>query len=362
LAASPSTLSSVFASAKAGDSVVLSAGSYGSFKGGSKSGLVTVKAAPGASVSMSIAFNPAVNVRVQGVTVTGLDIGGASHDVTVADSTFTGMALIRANQMVNANVVLDHNTHANQNVCSGCFEGRVDITGQGSGPSGVVIKNSTFGPGGNADGIQTGGYGVQILNNEFTGIYESAGIHTDAIQLYGQKQTVIRGNWIHGTSSGIMAPDGGNQELIENNVIDPGSYPYAITLGADKGSIIRHNTLPDGACAWNLRCGIINLTSKDSANPSTGTIVTDNVLGELALSNGSSGAGQDYNLLQNGALRGLHDLRGTPTYTGGAKPTTYAGYALKPGSPGTTNATDGTNRGINPTTSTDPNPTPTPTP
>ena len=45
LAATPSTFSSVFSSAKAGDSVVLASGSYGSFKGGSKTGLVTVKAA-----------------------------------------------------------------------------------------------------------------------------------------------------------------------------------------------------------------------------------------------------------------------------------------------------------------------------
>ena len=40
---------------------------------------------------------------------------------------------------------------------------------------------------------------------------------------------------------------------IEHNVFDTGAYPYAIMLGGDDGSVIRHNTLPAiGRCAYGM--------------------------------------------------------------------------------------------------------------
>ena len=36
--------------------------------------------------------------------------------------------------------------------------------------------------------------GTQILDNEFTGIHQIDDTHTDAIQLYGQSHTVVRGS------------------------------------------------------------------------------------------------------------------------------------------------------------------------
>ena len=206
------------------------------------------------------------------------------------------------------------------------------MIGSVSGPCGITVQNSTFGPGGNLDGIQTGGDGLKILNNEFVGIRAgNSGIHTDAIQLYGSRNTVVHGNWIHDCDSGIMAPDGTDHELIEDNVIDPDSYPFAIMIGSDKYSVIRHNTLPDGQGAWNLRKGILTIGNKDGNPPSTGTLVENNVLGQVDIQAGSTGISVNYNLMANANPIGPQDIKGLPTYVGGATPTSYAGYALRLG-------------------------------
>ncbi len=50
--ATAATFGSVFASAQAGDTVLFSRRNYGNFQGAMKAGEVTVKAQPGATVSM----------------------------------------------------------------------------------------------------------------------------------------------------------------------------------------------------------------------------------------------------------------------------------------------------------------------
>ena len=206
--ATPSTFASVWSAAQGGDRILLASGSYGNFAGGTKSSPVTVIAQAGASVTMSIDFNGASNIRVDGTTITKLDMQGQTRNITIANSKFTGQAVVRSDEMNNANIVFDHNTHANINVCTNCFEGRLEVEG-GDDPTGVTIENSTFGPGGDMDGIQIGARGVQVLNNEFTGIKWISEVHTDSLQLYGSSDTVIRGNYFHDFSTAIMAPDGG---------------------------------------------------------------------------------------------------------------------------------------------------------
>ena len=60
---------------------------------------------------MAVSFNPASNLRLEGLTITGAELAGTTRDVTIANSRFTGMTVIRTGQMANANVVLDNNTH-----------------------------------------------------------------------------------------------------------------------------------------------------------------------------------------------------------------------------------------------------------
>ena len=109
-------------------------------------------------------------------------------------------------------------------------------------------------------------------------------MHADAIQLYGSSHTVIRGNYMHDMPEVpfIMAADGADHELIEDNVVEGSSdgYPY-ITLFSDDSSIVRHNTFADGACAFNIRCGVLRLSNKDSDDLGRGTVIEDNILGKI---------------------------------------------------------------------------------
>src|SRR6266536_381303 len=288
LQATPATLSRVFASAAGGETILLAPGDYGAFAAGAKVAkvaMVTIRPRPGASARMTLAFTRAANVRLEGLTIDGAEIGGSSHDLTIAKSTFTHQVVLHADHMRDAHVLFDGNRFAGIDVCAKCYEGRLHVLGDSGGPSGIVIRNNVFGPGGDSDGIQDGGNGVRILGNTFVGIHQGAGRHVDALQLYGQRNTVIRGNSFRDVSSAIMSPDGAHHELIEGNVFDTGGYPYAIMLGGDDGSVIRHNTLADlGGCAYGLPCGtlLIGAGPGPSHSPGRGTVVRDNILGALS--------------------------------------------------------------------------------
>ena len=300
--------------------------------------MVTVRPRVPGTVTMSLELTGSDGVGVEGVVIPEATIAGSSRHIRVAHSRFTGPALIRADSMVDADIVFERNRHPDIDVCDGCFEGRLHITGEAGKPAGITIRGSRFGPGGNADGIQTGGNGVRIIGNEFVGIRASQGVHTDAIQLYGSRGTVIRGNWIHDTATGIVAPDGADHEVIENNVIEPGSYPFAISIGSDNGSRIRHNTLPGGACAFNLSCGIVSLGGKEGDTPGRGTIVRDNLLSELSVDSGAMVLEERGNLLASDRLM--------PWFAGGTEPKSWKGFLLADASPGKAAASDGSDVGI----------------
>jgi Concanavalin A-like lectin/glucanases superfamily/Right handed beta helix region len=348
LHATPANLSSVFGSAQAGDTVLLASGSYGTFQGGMKPGMVTLAPEPGATPTMGVNFMPAANITLDGIAITGLTIGNASsHDLTVRNSSFNqAQANIRTGDLSNANILFDHNTHVGFVKCSSCGEGRVFLPGKTGQPSGVTIQNSYF-AGGNSDGIQNGGRGVQILNNEFTGIHQidgADGVHADAIQLYGSSSTVIRGNYMHDVADGIMAPDGTDHEVIQDNVMLTDGYPFAITMESDNGSIVQHNTLPDGSCDYNDHCGILRLGSKSGQPGGTGTVIKDNILSDISVPEGSqSNAEENYNLITSGSSgKGAQDQRGAPRFVGGTGP---GSYILAAGSLGKGTASDGADRG-----------------
>jgi hypothetical protein len=292
LHASPATLRRVFDEARGGETILLGPGRYGTFTGGMKDEPVVLKAAPGALPAMAVAFNPARNITLDGIRITNLLIGGArSRNLTVRNSRFDGaQAVIRTAELANADIVFERNTHAGYDSCPSCYEGRVHLVGRGPEPSGVTIRDSEFGPGGNSDGIQNGGNAVQILDNRFIAIHQldgPDGVHADAIQLYDSRNTVIRGNRMNEVTTGIMAPDGAHRELIERNVIETDGYPYAITIGADAGSVIRDNVLPAGECNYELPCGTLRIFAGNDGSGGHGTVVERNVLGALAVEDGA---------------------------------------------------------------------------
>ena len=356
-------VASSLSSAAGGTTVFLNAGSYGTvdLSDIKKSGKVTIASASGnftASLFLKNGLNedqsaPAQtqNLKFQNLTIEGIDVIGLA-DVSFVSNKFTGACSLRVSRSVpNAKILFDGNTF--DDIHYGLWEGRLTVRGyDNTQPVGVKIINNHFGNSssavGESDGVQIigGAYGVEIgPGNEFVGIRQGGfSAHVDPIQLYGSKFTVIRGNYMHGCDTGVMAPDGTDHELIEQNVIDPVDYPYPIIMGSDQGSIIRHNTFPDGPAAWGMRKGILRIGSNEGNPPSTGTVVEDNVLGEVAVQAGSS-VSVNFNLIANGAAIGSQDIHGLPTYVGGA-PVNYVGYALAAGSLGRGNASDGTDRGI----------------
>jgi Right handed beta helix region len=346
--ATPATFGSVLASAQPGDVVELAPGSYGRFEGASKAGMVTIRSAASGAATMSVRFNAARNLRLEGLTIPELLIAGSSNSIVVAGSTFTGGAVVNAEQMVNANVVFDGNVHPNVNVCGSCYEGRLEVVRHGPGPSGVTVMNSRFGPGGNADGVQIADAdGVQVLNNEFVGIKVVSGVHTDSLQLLDTRNTVIRGNYFHDFEVGIMAPDGGSNEVITDNVlVGDGSYAPAVQLGSHRGTQFVHNTLRN----INVH---MDRKSENPGNPSRDGVIRDNVF-----VNGTIGGySHDPSYCANctfttnlfnsaGRAEGANAIVGNPLFAGGANPTTWSGYALAAGSPGKGRATDGGDVGI----------------
>lgn len=346
LHATPSNLSSVFASAQGGDVIHLAAGSYGNFSGGSKPSMVTLVPEPGAQVTMGVDFTPADHITLSGMTLTGGTLQGA-HDVTIANSAFTETLQI-VSTVANANILVDHSTFDNIDPCSSCGEGRITVTTSGShsaGPSGVVISNNRF-SGGTSDGVQVTGdaHGVQIgPGNEFVNLRQVSATHTDSIQLYVAGDTTITGNYIHDSEEGIMAPDGGDSGYlhIENNVFARIGQ-QGVYLGFKSGLVLNHNTFAAGA--------IIRDDASKGGSATTGAIVKNNILlnGLTKMELQSNAIAQeDYNLLAGGS--GAHDIKsGKPTFAAGASPTSFAGFLLAPGSLGAKAADDGADMGILP--------------
>src|SRR5690348_11473570 len=79
LTATPSNFGSVFASAQGGDIILLAPGNYGSFNGGSKSGMVTVQPNAGAGGTQSNVVFGSLNLGAsQNLTFQNMTIGGAT--------------------------------------------------------------------------------------------------------------------------------------------------------------------------------------------------------------------------------------------------------------------------------------------
>ena len=345
--ANPATFSRVFDSARAGDVIRLSSGGYGTFRGAMKPGEVTITRQPQAHVTMQVDFNPAANITISGVTLTYAHLADSrTHDIIIRNADVPGQVWISG--LYDSDVVLARNDFHDFEICSTCAEGRVYVTG-GDQPSGVSIKDSRF-YGGLSDGIQNGSYGTKIIGNEFYEISpgSSSGVHADAIQLYGSSHTVIRGNYMHDLPDVpfIMAGDGADHELIEDNVFagSSGEYPF-ITLFSDDSSIVRHNTFSDGDCVFDIRCGVLRLDALDGDDPGRRTIVKDNILSSIAVEGPTTLAERSHNLLAHQNASGPGEIRGLPTYAGGASPRSYRGFRLKSGSRGFRRASDGLNMG-----------------
>jgi Bacterial TSP3 repeat len=351
-ASSSSQLSSQWSAAQPGETICLTTGNYGTFSAGSKPGVVNVRPQAGATPTVRLNFSNAVNVLVEGLTIDGGSVGGSSRNVTVTHNNFLDQVRINSDQ-AGSNIVFDGNHHVN---ISG-VESRLAV----NGGSGVIVRNSLF-QGGGSDGVRIAGPNAQIgPGNQFIGFEIVDSNHTDPIQFFSGLpgfvgNTRITGNYFaqpEGTGdvvAYIAAWDGTSNNVIDNNVfraVNGGSggghgIAYSVALYADKGSVIRNNTMERGTCNHNIRCGTIMLASKSGYPAGTGTVIRDNVMTAVGTGNGSSFSA-DHNLTQT-SLSGSGNVVGSPSFVGPLS--LWTGWRLAPGSAGKGIGSDGGDPGI----------------
>jgi parallel beta helix pectate lyase-like protein len=373
LIAAPSSFDAQVSAASPGQTVCLASGDYGVWRGTAKA--ITIRPEDGATPLMVIQFGPGASgftidggrtsfTQTWGIQIkdgNSPDVRTGAHDITIENTDIA--AGLGVDQLANANIVFNHDVWHDLNGFG--WPAGVHLDWTSSTPSGVTVENSLFRDM-SADGIQTGSP-MNIVGNEFSDVKPTAAggnesLHTDAVQLYGGTGVRIQGNFVHGgCEQGITAFDGTSGNTVEDNVI-VGCTAHSLVMSGDKnpGSLVDHNTVIGTATA------VINCSSKTGEGPST-TMITNNIAsGGLEL-NDRSGPCQPAQNTNNLLGSGGHspNFSGTPTFVGGANPTTYAGYQLAPGSRGKGAATDGLDVGARittPPTSSPPPTTPPPTP
>lgn len=325
------------AAAAAGTTVCLNNGNYGSvvLNGVSKSDRVTVQSSSGRGGVISFKMNNSSNITLQSLTINGLDMwNGANKNISVLNNTFTGQLLVTGSGRASASagILIDGNTFDGINVCASCYEGRLQIYDGG----GINVSNNHFGNRGESDGIQMGGYGGMIgPGNVFSDILYSGGRHVDAMQLYGEVDSIsIVGNYFFNGGSYIMAPDGsiGGPTVIKENVFVVGDYWNAVQLGGFKGITFEHNTAIGIGVYFNNKTQATNVVARNnimrgSQFYGTGAI-SFNMFSASTNASGSS------------------NIIASPAFVGDGNPTSYAGFQLSSSSPGYRAASDGTNMGI----------------
>ncbi len=345
------------ASATSGSTICLNGGNYDGVTVSSiaKASDVTIRSVVGTEATISLSLTNGTNhLRFQNLTISGLDIRHQTKNITFTANTFTGQTLIdmggNGGNYGSANILIDRNTINPISVCANCYEGRIQILS--NLPSGVTISNNHFIGPGESDGIQNGANGVSITGNLFEGIVQAGyGRHVDTIQLYGASHTTISGNLFRNGSSYIMAPDGGDHEIVTNNVFIHGDYDPAIQFGSHLATVFSHNTI-----IGNL---VVNMSRKyESTQDSANGVIQNNIFaggrintivgnGPLPRPSGCVGCTISYNMFTAaGDVSGSNVIIGSPVFAGGSSPANWAGFMLVSSSPGYKAASDGTNLGI----------------
>jgi hypothetical protein len=216
--------------------------------------------------------------------------------------------------------------------------------------SGITVTNNTFGPGGASDGIFLGGNVSNVTigpGNTFTGILEAncGSVHCDAIQGYGAGSgIVITGNLFEKGDTFIMMPDGSQSVTVRNNVFNGAGVAYVdkIQFGSASSPVFQHNTLV------NVRA---SFDSKTGSAATSSALAENNILAAGSSFKTSNGSGCSsctfrFNLFSSsGDAIGTGNLVGTPSFVGGAAPTSFAGFQLAASSIGYRGASDGQDMG-----------------
>lgn len=341
LTASPSSFGSEVAAAATGQTVCLTTGDYGSWRGTNKA--ITVTAAPGNTPTMQVDFaSGAAGFTLDSMSGVNGTISSGASNVTIQNSTFNQQLVIQGSV---TNIVINHNnlTYPVQSQPSGANSKIFLDTDGGAAGSAVTIENNDI-QNGDLDGVNIGaGNGAAIVGNVFANLCDRNVNHTDNIQFDGGSTgTLIARNYVYEAQNcptqGITAYDGGiHGLLIEDNVVDI-PRDWGIELYSDQGSTVLHNTL-----VWHPKTysefhtgggtGQIGIDRKSQDPAGSGTQIYDNIVTSVDIADGSTGNAYD-NVSGQRAL-----------YVGPS--TSWAGYALASNSPvGLHAGSDGLDDGI----------------
>ena len=348
LNATPSNFTAQVAAATSGQTICLGAGNYAEWDGGTTKTL-TITAAPGASPNFCFDLYNTSNLTIDGghtnydITTAGINsdcgdgIESSSSNITIKNVSLSCDGANNfciddrsENSGINITKNIFHDMQYPNNASAGVF-----VNKSNNDPTSTHIDYNLFENMG-ADGIDPGN-GVTMIGNDFNNVNSDSTDprHTDVIQF--AEDDVIEGNFVHdGCIQGIDAFDGAANNTITDNVIVSCSVHSLVTAADTPGSLVAHNTVIG---AGGLECG-----SKTGSPPST-TQVRDNILQEGINWGGvkcTPSVDQDNMSWPSfGQISSSSDFIGTPQFTGGSNPSTYAGYALAAGSPGKSKASDG---------------------
>lgn len=340
-------LASAISSAAAGSTICLNSGSYGTTNLTNivKTSDVIVQSASARGATVNPIISGTQHVKFQNLTIAGAKITKSRY-ISILNSTFTSQMLVigSGSSSTLANILIDGNTFDGLKY-GGYGEGRLQLYDAG----GVTVSNNHFGNAGESDGIQWGGYGGTVgPGNVFDGLIQgSYSAHVDAIQLYGEvNHHTITGNYFRNNTVHFGQYDGGANVSITNNVFDGGSG-QPIQIGGLLGGSFSHNTLKGN---WNIGNGtkFANTQTRDvtwSNNIFTGGSYINNNAGDQH--GCASGCVYSYNIFDSSEkATGTNNIIGTPNFSGGANPTSYASFQLTTSSLGYRAANDGDNMGI----------------
>jgi hypothetical protein len=333
--------------------------------GVSPSSRVTLQPAPGATVELgTLNYNGVSNVTVtgfEGASVSGgvemvpAGMGNNVNDQVLYTSMPTNGVRVQ-NPIANSNTLIAEDQFVGY-ASSG--EGNritvVQMSGTGPCSDGVTIANNLI-SGGESDGVDVAGNvcGTQIVNNVVTNIQEANcnGIHCDAFQDNGaSNNTVIKGNYISNVSDcGLFDNDSYNITYSDNVCTNVSGF--AFQFGGAVGLTMDHNTFATTTPA--------QIGNGADGTPTSGLVMTNNVFqNSISVNPGQpitlGSGGENYNLwksgkgLSNGPAAGANDMTATPTFAGGASPSTFAGFGLSSSSPGFTGGAGASILGINDT-------------
>jgi hypothetical protein len=393
LNATTANYASQIAAATPGQTVCLASGNYTGFTGTSKAAPgITITSAPGATVT----FNSGITLNlsnVQNFTLDGtagggtMTVGGQLDMETSGDAlqskalnlTFQNLAFTASSNSVlivgpeNSNIVFNRDSFVDGNAaCSGGSPTTLGAafllmykTATATTPSGVTLENSVLvAPADlwNPNRAMETMSSLSIENNVIVGFLDhtDAGScnHIDGLQVYSGSNSpwggiTFTGNLCSDDYNCIAAFDGtSNNTITDNACFD--IEQNCIELYSDSGSVVNHNAAIAGGadpsyCAIlaNVqRCTSSTLfmnSNKTGDSAPSGETYTNNLDPHGPNAESGSLTSNTHNMWSGASSP---NISGTPTFVGGASPTTWAGFELTSGSTGHNAGTDGLDVGV----------------